>query len=257
MIWLAVPLAALVASALSLFSGFGLGTILLPVFALFFPIDVAVAATAVVHLISNLFKLTLVGRQAAGRVVLRFGLPAIVTAWVGAGLLVRLGTLPPLATYAFGGAPRAIEPIKLVVAILMAFFAWWEWSPRSQSMAFAPRWLPLGGAISGFFGGLSGHQGAFRSLFLLRAGLNPQAFIATGVVIACLIDLTRLVVYSDRLAALTWAAHGFPITVAALAACAGAWIAARRARTITLPVLRRLVATLLLAIALGLATGLL
>lgn len=37
---------ALLASAVTLFSGFGLGTVLMPVFALFVPAPVAVAATA-------------------------------------------------------------------------------------------------------------------------------------------------------------------------------------------------------------------
>ena len=46
---LAVALAALFAAGLTLYSGFGLGTLLLPVFALFYPVEVAVAATAMVH----------------------------------------------------------------------------------------------------------------------------------------------------------------------------------------------------------------
>jgi len=36
-------------SGLTLFSGFGLGTLLMPTFVLFFPIEVAVAATAIVY----------------------------------------------------------------------------------------------------------------------------------------------------------------------------------------------------------------
>jgi acyl-CoA reductase-like NAD-dependent aldehyde dehydrogenase len=44
-----------------------------------------------------------------------------------------------------------------------------------------PGYLPVGGLLSGFFGGLSGHQGALRSVFLLRAGLTKESFIATGV----------------------------------------------------------------------------
>lgn len=44
-----VALAAASASALTLYSGFGLGTLLLPVFTLFFPVDIAVGATAVVR----------------------------------------------------------------------------------------------------------------------------------------------------------------------------------------------------------------
>jgi hypothetical protein len=47
---------AFLASGLTLFSGFGLGTLLLPVMVLFFPIDLAIALTAVVHALNNLFK---------------------------------------------------------------------------------------------------------------------------------------------------------------------------------------------------------
>src|SRR5438067_12957709 len=67
---------ALFVSALTLFSGFGLGTLLMPAFALFLPVPVAVVATAVVHLANNLFKLVLVGWKAGWTVVLRFALPA-------------------------------------------------------------------------------------------------------------------------------------------------------------------------------------
>ena len=63
------------AAALTFVSGFGLGTILLPVFALLYPLPVAVAATAVVHLLNNIFKLLLLGRHADWRIVV-----AVVTA---------------------------------------------------------------------------------------------------------------------------------------------------------------------------------
>ena len=71
-----ICIAAFLASTLTFFSGFGLGTLLTPVFALFFPIQTAIAATAIVHLASNLFKVGLVGRDADWTVVARFGLPA-------------------------------------------------------------------------------------------------------------------------------------------------------------------------------------
>ena len=38
-----VSIAALFASALTLFSGFGLGTLLMPVVAIFFPVEIAIA----------------------------------------------------------------------------------------------------------------------------------------------------------------------------------------------------------------------
>src|SRR5438093_4300940 len=106
---------ALFVSALTLFSGFGLGTLLMPAFALFLPVPVAVAATAVVHLANNLFKLALVGRKADWTVVLRFALPAAAAAIFGATLLGLLAGVPPLLRYSLGGETRVVTPVKLTV----------------------------------------------------------------------------------------------------------------------------------------------
>ena len=69
---LVVALVAFAASALTFVSGFGLGTLLMPVFALFMPIERSVAATGVVHLANSLFKFALVGRRADWPTVARF-----------------------------------------------------------------------------------------------------------------------------------------------------------------------------------------
>ena len=58
-----ISLCALLASFLTLFSGFGLGTVLMPVIAIFFPIPIAIAITAIVHLLNNLFKLILLRKN--------------------------------------------------------------------------------------------------------------------------------------------------------------------------------------------------
>ncbi|MGB5487485.1 MAG: hypothetical protein WBN06_08850 [Lysobacterales bacterium] len=79
-----VALTAFLAAGLTLYSGFGLGTLLLPVFALFFPAEMAVVATALVHGANNVFKVSLLGRFADKEVVLKFGLPAIAAAVLGA-----------------------------------------------------------------------------------------------------------------------------------------------------------------------------
>jgi uncharacterized membrane protein YfcA len=80
MSYLIICLAALISSGLTLFSGFGLGTLLMPVFAVFFPVEIAIALTAIVHFLNNLFKLALLGKHADKTVVLKFGIPAFVTA---------------------------------------------------------------------------------------------------------------------------------------------------------------------------------
>ena len=63
MSYFAVGLAAVFVSGLTMFSGFGLGTLLMPVFAIFFPVETAVAATAVVHGANSLFKILAVGKH--------------------------------------------------------------------------------------------------------------------------------------------------------------------------------------------------
>jgi uncharacterized membrane protein YfcA len=252
-----IALAALLAAGLTLFSGFGVGTLLLPVFALFFPVAVAVAMTAVVHLANNLFKLLLLGSHADRAVVLRFGLPAIAAAVAGALLLGSLAEAAPLLRYTLAGATFRITPVKLTVALLMAFFALAEVHPALQRLTFERRYLPLGGLASGFFGGLSGHQGAFRAAFLVRLGLGKEAFVATGVVIACLVDLSRLSVYATQFGAAGLGEHMDAIGAGVLSAFAGSYLGARLLGKVTYRAIQLSVAGLMLVIALGLGTGIL
>jgi uncharacterized protein len=251
-----IGIVAFLASGVTLFSGFGLGTVLLPVMALFFPVDLAIALTAVVHALNNLFKCWLLGRHADRAVAVKFGLPAIVSALAGAQVLLYLSGLQPLFHYRLGDWELAVMPVKLVVAVLMVVFALAELAPRRATFALPPRYLALGGVLSGFFGGLSGHQGALRSVFLLKAGLTKEAFIATGVVISLLVDIPRIALYAARLPDLHLAGNRLLLTVAVLAAVSGAWLGNRLLKKITLRLVQVLVAVMLLAVALALGSGL-
>lgn len=250
-----ISLAALLGSGLTLFSGFGLGTILLPVFALFFPIEVAVALTAVVHFLNNLFKIALLGKYADKGVVLRFGLPALLAAYVGARALLLFAHQPAIYTYHIGGNTFEIAPVKLVVAILIIIFAVLDLIPRFSKVSFDKKWLPVGGVLSGFFGGLSGHQGALRSMFLIKAGLTKEAYIATGVFIAVLIDISRIIVYMSIFTALKGSVHYSLLAVVTLCAFAGAYIGNKLIKKITIEMLHVLVAVMLLIIAVLLGAG--
>lgn len=256
---LAIAVAAAVASALTLFSGFGLGTILLPVFALFLPVPLAVAATGVVHLLNNLFKGVLLGKSADWPTVLRFGLPAVPAAIAGAWLLARLGETERLFEWSAWGRSFGPTGAGLAVGVLMIVLAALELQRWFNELKAPPSWTPLGGLITGFFGGLTGQQGAFRSIFLLRSGLTAERFIATGVMIAILVDLSRLGAYwaSFRGAGLSpEGREGLMVAVGTLAAFAGAWLGARHARKVTIKGVRYSVAALMLLIGAALAVGL-
>ncbi|MCB0636329.1 MAG: sulfite exporter TauE/SafE family protein [Lewinella sp.] len=253
---LLILLVAFGASLLTFFSGFGLGTLLLPVFALFFPAEIAVALTGVVHLLNNLFKLALIGRHAHRATVIRFGLPAIVGAIAGAWLLSLLADLSPWAEWHWGDRTLLIYPHKVLIGSLMIFFALIEIVPRWKDWQFDQRPV-LGGAASGFFGGLSGHQGALRSAFLIRFGLSKEAFIATGVVIACFVDVGRLAVYFSRFQGLRWDTGGPILVYATLAAFAGALVGRQLLRKLTLGIIQWTVAIGIILLGLTLLVGLL
>lgn len=254
--YLLICVTALAASLLTFFSGFGLGTILLPVFALFFPIDIAIALTGVVHLLNNLFKLVLVGKYAVIKIVLKFGLPAIVAAFAGAELLIILTNIEPVATYSISERLFYITPVKLMIAILMITFSLFELLPKFSQIQFKENKLFLGGLLSGFFGGLSGHQGALRSAFLIKLGLNKESFIATGVVIACLIDLTRLSVYFNRFVGSGITDNLYLVVSATLSAFLGAYFGNKLLKKVTLNFIQTFVAIMIMLIAIGLGSGL-
>lgn len=260
-----IPLISAVVAALTLVSGFGLGTLLLPAFAFFFPIEIAIAATAVVHFANNLFKLGLVARWADRDVVLRFGAPAVIAALVGAALMSVIATAKPLFEYQVGLLHGQVTLLKVIIAILLAVFAGLELSPKYEKLNFPRRALPIGGVLSGFFGGISGMQGALRAPFLLRMGLSKQQFVGTTNVISTMVDVARLIAYT---VGLTWLAKSqnyqvlaerrtiLLIVVACVAGCIGSVWGARLIKKITRRAIRITVAVLLFISAIALGTGL-
>lgn len=247
---------AFLASGLTFFSGFGLGTLLLPAFALFFPVEQAVALTAVVHFLNGLLKLGLVGRSADRATLIRFGIPAVGASLLGALFLTRLADVPPLVSYEFMERSRVVTPVELVIGGLLLLFASLEFSKRFRQLSFAPKYLPIGGLLSGFLGGLSGMQGALRSAFLVRAGLTKEAFIGTGVAIAALIDISRLGVYSRALLHEARELDYLLLGAAVVSAFAGTALGNRYLKKLTMIQVQRFVAVLLFAVGLGLIIGL-
>lgn len=187
---------ALFTSLLTFFSGFGVGTILTPAFLLFFPLEIAIAMTAVVHFLNNIFKFSLTYKDIDVKVLLRFGIPAIPFAFFGAWLLGILSDNEILLTsFSLAGISCDIYLIKLLVGLLMLFFAIAELFPSFKKETIKHKHLIAGGAISGFFGGFTGNQGALRTMFLIKSGLSKHVFIATGIAIACFVDVSRLTFY--------------------------------------------------------------
>lgn len=255
-----VASAAFLVSGLTLYSGFGLGTLLMPVFALFFPVEVAVAATAVVHAANNVFKMIVVGKSADKTLVVHFGIPAIIAAFAGAAALGYVAHFGELTRYSLGSRTAVVTPVKVVIGALMFVFALFELLPRMRELRFDRRYLFIGGVLSGFFGGFSGHQGALRSAFLAKVGISTQAFVGTNAAIGLLVDMTRMLTYGvtfflankgNPLGPDRW-----PLILAGIfSAFAGVMLGRRFLHMITMKTIQTLTGVLLLGIALAIGAG--
>lgn len=252
-----ICIVAFLASILTFFSGFGLGTILLPIFSLFFPIEIAIALTGVVHFFNNIFKLLLVGKNADKKVLIYFGIPAVIASFIGAYILINITGLKPIYSYFIGERVYEITPVKLIISILLIMFAIIELLPFLKKLNFKRKHLPIGGFLSGFFGGISGHQGALRSAFLINAGLTKEVFIGSAVVISSFVDFTRLSIYATRFLNSGLMDNVPLILCATISAIAGAYYGNKLLKKVTLDFIQKLVAVLLIAISIALGTGLL
>lgn len=223
---------------------------------IFFPVNIAIGLTGVVHFCNNLFKLFLVGKKADRKVVFRFGFPAIIAAALGSWLLLNISDIEPLFTYTLFDKTLEVFPVKFIVAVLLIIFACIDLIPYFSKLEFGQEKLPLGGILSGFFGGLAGVQGALRSAFLIKAGLSKESFIATTVVVSTFVDITRLSVYTTRFDKAGLTDNLTLVVCATLSAIVGAYIGNKLLKKVTLHFVKVTVAILLILISLGLGSGL-
>lgn len=255
MIYVVVILSAFLFSGLTFFSGFGLATVLTPVFIVFFPVPIAIGLTAIIHFLNNIFKLFLVGRHMNLEVLLKFGLPAMLGAFLGGFTLLMMIQKSFVIKYQLFTHNIHVEVVNFTIGLLIFLFALLEALPKIK-ISFSKNMLPIGGLLSGFFGGLSGHQGAFRSIFLLKCNLSKEQFIATGILIACMVDIVRIPIYRTIFLT-TKIGNEFPLLLAAVFfAFLGSYLASRYMPKVTISSIRTIITILLVLISIGLITGL-
>jgi uncharacterized protein len=255
---LLLVLVSFAASWLTFFSGFGLGTLLTPVFYLIFEdMVVAIAGTAIVHFLNNVFKFVLMRRNINWKVLIPFGLAAIPAAFLGAFLLTRIdGNGILLVEYMMNNKTLEIYLLNVIYSVVLIGFALIELIP-SWTLAFSKKSLWFGGAISGFFGGLSGHQGALRTAFLVKYKLEKEVFIATGIAVALIVDIVRLSVYSSNYALETLDDSWKYIVIALSAALMGAITGKLLLKKIKMKFLTNFISIAMILFGLALAAGIL
>tara|TARA_B100000575_G_scaffold35614_1_gene24036 strand:- start:609 stop:1385 length:777 start_codon:yes stop_codon:yes gene_type:complete len=252
-----VSIVSFTTAILTFFSGFGLGTILTPVMMIFFPTEVAIAFTGLVHLSNNIFKFFLVGKNIDKKVLIRFGLPSVIAAFIGSYLLVLIDYNIVIFSYYFFDKKIDVILVKFLISILLILFAIIDLIPQINNLHFDKKHLPFGGFLSGFFGGLSGNQGALRSAFLVKHGLEKSVFVATTVAISSLVDITRLSVYSTNFLNLNYSDYYLLGFFSVFSAVTGSFIGNKLLKKVTIEQIKKIVALLLILLGICLLIGIL
>ena len=167
------------AAALTVPAGFGLATMITPVVFLWLEPHEAVAVVGIVHGSHNAWKLKVLRSSVDYSAVRRYGWAMVVGALIGAALNTAVEA----------------DPLLLIVGVALVVLPLLSMSERWTNVRLPDAEDRIGGFGSGFFGGLTGHRGALRAMFLQKRLPNKTEYAATAAVLALIVDVTRVPVY--------------------------------------------------------------
>jgi len=174
-----LALVSIIAGTIASVAGFGIGSLLTPLFALEQGISIAVVGVAVAHFIGTALRLFLLRKSINKQVLLTFGLTSAAGGIIGAFLHnIFQNTV-----------------LTIVFGCLLLLTGISGLTGLSEKVRFRGAIVWLLGGISGLFGGLVGNQGSIRSGALLGFNLDKDQFVSTATGIALMVDIARLPVY--------------------------------------------------------------
>lgn len=170
---------AFVAGAIAAVTGFGIGSILTPLLGLQIGVKLAVAAVTIPHFAGNALRLWTLRDRVDRQVLKTFGVMSAAGSLAGAMMHAAVET--PQLRIALG--------VVLVVAGLLGV------TGLQTRIRFGRVGAWVAGGVSGFLGGMVGNQGGIRAAAMLAFDVPKEAFVATAVATALIVDLARMPVY--------------------------------------------------------------
>jgi uncharacterized protein len=176
---LLVAFVGVVSAAIAWVTGFGIGSLLTPTFAIRTGTKLAVAAVAIPHVVATAQRFWLLRRHVDRRVLLGFGMASAIGGLAGA--LLHIWVSNRFLSVAFG----------VVVALtgIAELTGWMRRVHWGRSAAWTA------GTLSGGLGGLVGNQGGIRTAAMLGFDVPKEAFVATSTAVGLFVDGARLPVY--------------------------------------------------------------
>lgn len=231
---IAVFIASAFAGAVASISGFGIGSLLTPLFALRMDFQLAVAAVSVPHLIATAYRFVLIRKDLNKAVFIRFGI------WSAIGGLI--GSLI--------GVAIQHRALSLTLSILLIFTGLMGVLGLLEKMRFAQKFGWIAGLCSGIFGGLVGNQGGIRSAALLGFSLTKTEFVATTTAIGLIVDAARMPIYFIHRAP-DLAQKWLPISIAIIGVILGTWLGKLLLTKIPERIFKRIVCAIILILGIG------
>ena len=170
--------AGIFGGAVASIAGFGIGSLLTPAIAATTGTKLAVAAVSIPHAIGTSIRFWRFRREIDWTIV-EFRLH-------------ERRRRPDRRAAQYVGHEPSLEIVFGCLLVLAG---------ASQVTGYAKRWRLrgtlawLGGALSGFFGGLVGNQGGIRTAAMLGFEVDKRQFVATTTAVALMIDMARVPVY--------------------------------------------------------------
>jgi uncharacterized protein len=174
-----VTLLAFFGEILGTITGLGNATFFVPSLSLFRALSDVLGIVAFIHVFSNITRLGLFWKNTDWKVFFKFGITNVI--FVGLGALLT----------------RFIDAkiIEITLGFALFVFAFYEVLFKQIKLPTSLAFESVSGAITGFFGGLVGTSGPFRSFVLINIGLSKDTYIATSVAVDFIGDILRLFVY--------------------------------------------------------------
>lgn len=172
-----VTLLTVASSAIGTVSGFGISTLMVPIMLFFLPYPETLLFVGVVHWFGDVSKLFFFKKGLNWKILLAFGIPGIVAAYIGAGLIFKISSVI---------LSRGVGIFLIGYVLFLALKPKFKIKPNISSAL-------LGGGVSGLMGGLTGvGGGAVRAVVLTAFNLQKEVYVFTTGIVGATIDASRI-----------------------------------------------------------------